>query len=526
MEAALLLAPDDFDIIQGAQRAQRAYNEQKIVKDLAASKSAMKELQTIESLTCAVAAIDIGSISSCKAAVGVAALPTSAAQQHASEAHTSLVTSLCEDLRILLRGTDERRVYFRSCGGLQAVACLLSQCLGLWQACGSCGTDSGAPEACLSLCLRKIIIGCTQLLNEACQVDTNGHALSGCVIGEPAGQKQMVSEDLMCEAFLSKCCSAVSSFDALAVLLHTLTTDELSRQKVAAAFLLGDPALAHAAIDNAFDQLLTLKPVHQSVTVSLMSNCMTINVFAEKVSAALGAGKHVATFQALLRQESNALTCELAANLLANAAASPKIRGTLACEPVFQALAGHCSRLSESGASNAETQALKSCLSCLCNLGLVRAASELSDCLNSDLWMKTVTGLLTHDDTAVTQLAACVEARHAAAANADLAKLEDRLAQLLIGLAIEAGQATSIMPCKNQHQAGLRAWQRPLALKCIDAVIRILACLGAAGQTDALKTPAAMDLLAWACCATEIPDGCAGNAAICIGFVADDKCVA
>lgn len=526
MEAALLLAPDDFDLIQGAQRAQRAYNEQKIVRNLTASKAAMKELKVIESLTCAVTAIDIDSIGSCKGIMGTAALPTSTTKRHTSEAHTERVTKLCGDLKTLLHGNDEWRLYFRSCGGLQSVACLLSQCLGLWHIRGSCGTECGGPESTLSLRLRKIILGCTQLLNEACQVDTNGHALSGCVIGEPAGQKQMVSKGLMCEAFLFKCCVAVASFDAIAVLLHTLTTDELSRRHVAAAFLLADPALAKAAIDIAFDELLTLEPVHQSVTMSLISNCMTIDVFAETVSAALSEGKHVATFQALLRQERNALTCELAANLLANAAASPKIRDILACEPVLQALVGHCSRLSVPGSSDAETQALKSCLSCLCNLGLVKVNSQLSDCLNSDLWMRTVPGLLSHDDTAVTQLAACVESRHVAAANADLGEVEDRLAQRLIAVAIEAGQATSIMPCKNQHQACLRAWQGPVALKCVDAVIRVLACLGAAGHSDALKTRVAVELLAWACCAEKIADGCAGNAALCIGFIADDKCVA
>lgn len=523
MEAAVLLAPDDFDIIQGAQRAQQAYNEQKIVKHLTASKACMKDLQTIESLACALTAIGSSIVDRpCKSAVGVAALRTATVIPHATDAQASHVKRLCDDLVALLRKHDDWRVYFRSCGGLQSVACLLSQRLCMWK-----GRDSNESDSAFSKdgsACNKMITACANLLNEACQIDTNGRALSGCDMGKTEEQQQSISADLTCEMLLSQCCIAAGTFEAISMLLHTLTTDELSRQKVARAMLLEDAASPHDAVDCTFRQLVSLEPVHRALTVALLSNCLTVDVFATRVSEALRAGQYPVLFHKLLQQQTNSCECKLVADFLANAATSPTIRSTLACKKVLQLLVGHCSRLSVPGSSCSETQALVACLTCLYNIGLSREAPAVSDCLNADSWIHTATHLMKHDDTIVTQLAACIEARHVALLHADSSKIEVYLARRMIATAVEAGLAIGIMPDMHQTGGSLRDWQGPVALKLIDAVIRMLAGLGSAGHVHVLKSLAAVELLAWAICTDAVMDVCAGNAALCIGFIADDEC--
>lgn len=524
MEAALLLAPDNFEIIQAAQRVQRACNEQKVVKGLTASKQTMKELYNIESLSCALAAVNIDvqvCNSSGESITGVTSLSSKKPSLPLRDTESVCIQRICYDLILLLGENEDWRVYFRSCGGLKSAACQLARCLIRWHKTCPGGTCNAVSS---SVC-EPMITGCAGLLNLACQVDTNGHVLSGCVLGEPTGQKQRLSAELLCEKFLSHCCMASGSFEGLAILLHTLTTDEQSRQRVATAFLSKmDEVSGHSAVDDVFDKLQKLKPTHQSILVSLLSNCMTVYKFAASVSDGVGAGRHSKTVQLLLQQQTNPAMCELAANLLANSATLPKTRSALACDTVLQTLVCHCYTLSESAASQVETKALKACLTCLYNLGLERDSRSISEVLNSDLWFHLVVKLFQHDDTAVAQLAACIEARHIAAVHANISRLSQLLSTPLINLAFEAGIATEIMPKPELCQPHWRLWQDRQALKVIEAVMRILAGLGASGHVHVLKTSDAVALLTWACCTKAVMDGCAGNAALCVGYIADDKC--
>eukprot|EP00892_Ulva_mutabilis_P008357 jgi/Ulvmu1/5894/UM026_0015.1 len=522
MEAALMLAPDNFDIIQAAQRAQRAYAEQKVVSTLAASKDAMTELTAIESLSCSLASlnVDVQQHSDArKAARGLSSLPTINANTETASAQAVRVAQICSKLVSLLKGGDNWRVYFRSCGGLKSAARQLEQCINLLHGQSVHGTyKSGAHTSCESL-----IIGLAELLNEACQVDTNGHVLSGCVLGEPPGQKQRLSATLLCEGFLSRCCIALVLFEPLALLLHTLSTDELSRQRLAEALIsIEEASRERRAIDNIFTHLQSLVPVHQSITISMLSNCMTVPTFAASVSEWLGEGRHAKTMQMLLQQQRCPAMCELAANLLANSATYPKMRYTLACQSVLQDLVSHCSRLSACG-NNSAIRALKACLTCLYNIGLQRESNAVAQCLNAETWIGVAHKLIRHEDAVVAQLAACVESRHIAAANADSCLISDRLASELVSLASEAGIATAILPKSDRFREKLRLWPDQVALKAIDAVLRILAGLGASGHLHVLKTPSAVALVSWACCTTAVMDGCAGNAALCIGYIAGDK---
>ena len=63
------------------------------------------------------------------------------------------------------------------------------------------------------------------------------------------------------------------------------------------------------------------------------------------------------------------------------------------------------------------------------------------------------------------------------------------------------------------------------AVRVIDAVVRALATWGKDGHVEELRGVAVLQLLVWCCSTSAVADNCAGNAALCVAYVADERCV-
>lgn len=512
----MLLAPDDPDVIQQVQRAQRAYNEHHKTQTLQANKSDMPALLEVEAAACELAAIQVNEASllpqSPRSATGLPCMqPVGKAGGMPAR-----VTQACTRLQSMLTGgDDDLLVYFRSCGGLSAAAeCLYSaQQLQL---------DLSNAQAASSRL--QIISSCADVLNTACEADTNGHVLCGCTYGSTG--VQFISEKLKCDDFLASCCAACGTCDGMCVLLHTLSTDSDSRARIARAFFV---SAGSEASDRPFTALLKALPgllgAHQVIATSLLANCVAEKACAKDVADTLQDESSLQLLSQLVCTCSNPLLVKHAATLLGNAATQPHIRKLLAHDPVSDYLTRHICSLANSDGHSMD--AMVACMTCLYNLALEKNSPQLQDALTSQQWRECLGVLLRQKNTSVIQLAVAIAAR-TATSYSDCVPAIVEFSQSAVLVAGTAATETHLLqqPSTAQEQCGdVPVWSEPVALKVVDATMRLLAACGAVGHTEAMQGDDALRLLLWACRTPSVMDGCAGNAALCVGFLVDARCV-
>jgi hypothetical protein len=521
METALLLAPDDADVVQQTERLQRQYNELRQIEQLAASKNDMPALLAIESASCELAAVRLDTPGALCApsntAQGIADLPKQVKRQQDELSVSARVKKLCTQLGCALAGGDDLKMYFRSCGGLGAAAkCLFSTCKLRGQL---------TSKAHLVSCW-EIIDSCAKVLNEACALNTNGHVLCGCVHGS-APVPQSIAEHVLCHDLLAECCNVLTQSESVAVLLHSLSTDPESRVCVARS-VCAQPLSANAT-QIPFPDLLRALPVlrgaHQVLSMSLLANCVAQRSCAVDAAMQLREASQVQPVCELLCNTSNRFFWQHAASLIGNLAMHAHVRSMLATETMGRMLVDG---LKLYAGDIASSDALLAGMTCLYNLALEKQSTGFQGMLASPSWHSVLMmDLLLHEDTSVAQLAISIAARVITTQSA-AAAIDDTLARAVLRTATEAGQVTSLFGelVPEEHcVCSSRQWDEATALKTVDAAIRYLAGCGAAGRTAVLSEDHAIAVFLWACTNPKVMDGCAGNAAMCIGYLVESRCV-
>lgn len=512
LESALLLAPDDRDIVQQVQRAQRAYNEKSKIQELQSNKNDMPSLLDLEAAACQLAAVKLDSAAllpqSPRAAVGLPGMKP-AGKSGGVAAKVSEVSKTLQQM--LQSGDEDLLVYFRSCGGLVAAAECLHSAQQLQH-----GLDD---QTVVSRC-HQIISGCANVLDAACRVDTNGHVLCGCAYG--TSDVQTICDKLTCDEFLRSCCAASGQVETVCVLLHTLSTDSDSRARVAPALFASKDSKSGDSMFIALVKALgSLSGAHQVIAASLLANCVTEKACAKDMTECLKDPDNLQFLTQLLRTSSNAMLLRHASTLLGNASTQPHIRKLLAHDPVSESLAQHVCSFAKSNAQS-ETPML-ACLTCLHNLALEGGSVQLKDALTSQQWQDCIGSLLQQQDTAIVQLVVAITAR-VATNYKESAAFASTFSCTAVPIATEAAAQAQLLENSEKvaEQGESQAqWSEQSALKMIDATMRLLAACGSAGHMQALDSDGALRLLLWACESTTVMDGCAGNAALCIGFLVD-----
>lgn len=516
LESALLLAPDDLDVVQQVERAQRACNERHKIQTLQANKSDMPALLEVEAAACELAAVKVGSTNLLPQYPRSAAGLPRMQPVGKSGGVPSRVMEVCAKLQAMLKaGDDDLLVYFRSCGGLSAAAECLYNAQQLQPGLSN--------EQAASIC-NQIISSCAEVLNAACEADTNGHVLCGCAYGSVGVQS--ISEKLTCDDFLASCCAACGPCESICVLLHTLSTNSDSRARIARAFFVSKDA---ASGDRLFTGLLKALPhlsgVHQVIATSLLANCVAEKGCAKNVADSFQDESALRSLSQLVCSSSNPLLLRHAATLLGNAATQPHIRKLLALDPVSGSLTKHICFFTKSDGQSME--AMVACMTCLYNLALEKNSPMLKDALTSQQWQECLVLLLEQQNTAVIQLVVAIAAR-AATSYSDSVPLIAEFSSSAVSVAREAAIEAKLLqqpPKVEDKQETAREWSEPIALKVIDATMRLLAACGSAGHTQAMQDNEAVRLILWACSSPTVMDGCAGNAALCLGFLVDTRCV-
>jgi hypothetical protein len=503
LEESLLLEPERSDLMQQCARAQSDFAEHKRLQDLqadgaaaaAGAPSAKEQLAACKDMEASVrafASVDIASSNTADKEnsgsfpAGIGRLP----QRHDSSKTARKLNSAAAALCAKMKGSSDMRMYFRACGGLTAAANQLHKAV-------SCASASAA------------IAPCAELLTEACQLDSNARAISGCSM--PKGDAYAGTSGGA--ARLQSICCTCSTSAEVAVLLQTLSTEAGARVNVAKALCSAHrPGESTGVLVQLLHSAVGMPDLHRAVVLSLLGNCATVPAFQKAFAKNNAQTSCTLAVLSLLQQESNPAALERVALLIGNLAANASLRKALPEAGGFGTeLVARAAQMQQSGARGAPA-ALQACLSCLYTLAL---EGPIRQQLAADEWYLLLSHLLPATcaiESAVALSAVNIVSRFASAEESYAGMAQHGLLPRLLSVAVESRH--TLLQSESQGDA----------IKVISAVVRAWAAWGGAGHTELLRQNAALQLLVWACSASAISDNCAGNAALCLSYVADAKC--
>ena len=416
--------------------------------------------------------------------------PLRAQRSKAHDGPNAAVLASAQSLCAQIKGSDQLRAYFRACGGLAAA------------------TKQLQTAACQSESYESVLAACCQLLTEACSIDTNARHVAGCATGKSAPAAASAS------ALLPALCALAHKHSCVAELLHAIALETDARAAVAGAWAGG--ADGSTGLAAAVSALPTLTAPHRAQLMALLTNCASVRPFQAALAAALSAPGSEAALLQLLQSDSHPASLQRTAALMTNAAASVAVRKQLAASPATAAtLVARALQMLELDTAAAAGAAL-ACLECLHNLTLeinVRAQLVCAE------WHAVLSKLLPAPGAPAeldkaAQVALATAARSASCPDAYAALQQAGIVQRII--------AVAICTCEALQAAELASQEH---IRVLDAAVRALASWGGQGHIENLRATALLRILVWACSAPCIADSCAGNAALCVGFVADERCV-
>lgn len=398
------------------------------------------------------------------------------------------VVAAAEAIRTHMVASDDMRAYVRACGGLTATMQQLQAAM-----------RQSEPD-------EGVLMACCELLTEACQIDTNARHVAGCAAGKAAPTGGSAP------ALLPSLCALAHRHRCVAALLHTLAVEADARGAVASAW-----ASNGAALRATVTSLPALHGAHRATLLALLANCASAKALQAALAEAFSApGGETALLQ-LLQSDVDAASLQRVASLMTNAAASVAVRKQLAAsQQASPTLVARAQQMLVLGTAAAADAAL-SCLQCLHNLALEGSVREQ---LADAEWLAVLQKLLPAPDAAAepseSALVALATAARAASCPATYAALQQGgVVQRMLAMAAHAREALQAAGGPGQQH-----------LRVLDAVVRALAAWGGQGHMEELRSAALLDTLVWACSAACIADSCAGNAALCVGYVADERCAA
>lgn len=500
LERALLTDPESSEVLRQHNRVQQDLAEERRLQALkpepgssadapADIKAQLEACRVIEGLTrilvdTTLPCISAGKENQASVPAGLGPLPNRGTN---GKLHSeAAITKAATEAKSKIAGSDDLRAYLRSCGGLTAA---MSQVQ----------AASQAPEE-----RAAILTSCTELLNEACQIDTNARHVAGCT-----PERNTPSAGKSPTAFLAALCSLCSKHFSVTVLLHTLSTEAEARAAVAAAFTRS----SGFALAEAVRSLPGLEITHRAILLSLLSNCAAVRAFQTALSAAMHSEQCESVLVDMLKAETNPAALERVAALVTNAASSAAIRRALGMQgSVGTLLVARTSEMLSQG----QPDAALACLQCIYNLALESGVQTELVCKE---WLAVLEWVM--GDESISQLndmgvcALFITAR-AASHNGMYSLLQaggvvGRIAALALDAKLNIEQQLA-------KEAGSHK-----ALKVLDASVRALTAWACMGQTEALLPKAMLQLLIWTCSAAPVGDSCAGNAALCLSHLADER---
>ena len=506
LEEALLLDPEGSDVMQQCTRAKRDLSEHKRMRELQDGQQGDTPQQCADKVkACQDMERHVRDFASCQLANN-AASPDTKGKENSSKNPAGLgflpqrqpktkrsTASLANALRQQVQESNDMRMYFRACGGLSAAVQQLHCSL----------RANGTAES---------VSACAKLLSEACQLESNTRALAGCSAATASNGAAGPSTAAVPRDRLSVWCAASLQHVELAVLLQVLSTEAEARKALADALRHPSSAkLQTLPLQDLVTGLPALADVHFAVQASFLANCST-EPGIQNAHAVTDANTCAAALVQSLQQAKSAATLERVALLIGNMASNITMRRALASsDSVSALLVERCLEMRQVGNADAAS-ALQACLMCLYNMSLDDAVKSQ---LVSQPWADVLARLLPPDgrmkNGSVTALS--VVARSASARGA-YQMLE--AASLVPRVLAAAQHAYAHLPEDGGNAT---------AVKVLDATVRAWAAWGSAGFTEALRSEAALQLLVWACSAGSMSDTSAGNAALCISFIADQRCV-
>jgi hypothetical protein len=512
MEEALLLDPENSDVIRQFQRAKTDFAEHKQLQALLPGKSSttscyqehLEICKDIEARVRTLARLDMARVSTGGDKdiepidpAGLGALPQRASTS--VDLRIAKVVKAVEALQLKVGGSDGMRVYFRACGGLAVTAVQLH-------------------AATRNPLCTAAVAPCAVLLNEACQLDSNVRVVAGCGLGNGASNSSAASAfaiSLAPAELLQTLCCTCTQFIDVAVVLHTITTEEDARTMVADVLRSAKhPGSTQTTLACILHGAAALPATHRAVMFSLLSNCATVPSFQRALVGIAEAENCASVFCCMLQHEENPGILGRAASLVANVAASVTLRRQLAeLGGVGTTLLARATEMQRSNAAGSSA-ALQACLSCLYNLAL---EGPIKAELVADAWFSLLADLLPAHGCKQTEAGICalgLVARGAQTAGAYEGMARCNLIDRVLVAALEAFKAIST---GSEDSKGSAA-------RIVDAAVRSMAVWGSAGHTEALRQDHLLHLLVWASSSMQMGDACAGNAALCLGYVADERC--
>jgi hypothetical protein len=504
LERALLTSPESSEVIRQHNRVQQELAEERRMQELSKvpsssvnahtdAKAKLEACRDIEGLSRTLANVVLPCTAAekenqaCKP-TGIGPLPgRSTGGKHSPGAAIAAFTKAAKEAKTKIAVADDMKAYFRSCGGL---ASAMNQLLAAAQASEEHST---------------VLTSCSELINEACQIDTNARYVAGCAVCKTASTVKSTA------ALLAALCSLCSKHYEVAVLLHTLSTETEARLEIAAAFT----GCSGVAVVEALRSLPSITATHRAILLSLLSACATAKSFQAVLSVAMRSEHCETILLDVLKTETNPMALEQVAALVTNAALSAAIRRSLGSQGVVGKLL--VARTSEM-LSQKQFEAALSCLKCMFNLVL---EDQVRTELVCQQWLAVLKQVIGDEDSIseLNEMGLCALSVTARAASAT--GMHDLLQAggVVPRIAMLAVNARALL---EQQPAGQGTSHK--ALKVLDASVRALTTWACSGHTEELRSKAMLQLLIWTCSEPSIRDGCAGNAALCLSYLADERC--
>ena len=538
------LQPEDEEIKRQLEKAKEDLEESRALKKLQALKSgksdadvsvSKEQLKLIETLSQTlklkteshgphVPMLCYSNIS--RKGLGGAALPTRSVVHKVPSRHDEVVKA-AQSLRCEITSHKDLQLYLRACGGLVSAADHLCYAAGI-AAPGVVVDDMKSATAPQREC---VAAACAALLNEACQNSANILLIAGCI--RPDQPARLDGGLFSGRQVLDALCRMLdgTAGSACATLLYTLSTDVDSRKQVSSALASCDSTdLTSPGAKRLLRGLEGATVAHQAHALMLLSNCI---LSKDLRNALQDDGAFMQQLSLMLEQAKHDLIIEKAAALLGNTINDALWRSqAVVCPAIIPTL----TKLARTP-SLAEP-ALQACITCLYNLAI---EDTLHVALLQPEWLKACNGLLRHGNHTVVVRIAGILSRVARAPGAIELMIDlgtaDALKDAACASLVSCGtlsensrvQADWLKLCR-EHPNLQAAWKPVDAWSLTDSYVRALAIWGgpktdSAPGTLLLKTSAVQTLLLLCCSCKDGTPGAAGNAALCLSYVADSKCV-
>ena len=511
LEDALLVDPQCTEVLQQCKLAKAVLAEHQQLRQLDGTRSAapadhtlLMQCRLLDQLVLAVKSHRLQQ--SAETGKENASVKAESSFQTGSSADVTqpqrLTTDVCQSASQacdVLAKSEQLQLYCRACGALSAVSDALHTQL------QQPGNDQGVAVL-------------ASFLSKACQLDSNILALCGHEnkVGniQHALARAAASPVSPPPVKLVTLFKAAGQHEEVAVLLHALSTQAAGRKAVASA---AQRTLQGTQLGpELIVKMAELPPVHASVMTALISNLATVSAFAKALAGSCEGSAACQRLLQHLHDQQHPYTAERTANLLANMACSVALRHQLASRESAKALADTALRMLESPQQESG-KAAQAVLSCMFNLA---TDACFRDALPGTCWCKILQAALqqqaaTASPSSLTTSAVALAARASSSRQAAEQLLcHSALTEHIVstGIHIQKVLAASVDQAEDA------------SLRTLAHVMQCLAAWGAIQQLAHLQSVECLQMLAWACSAPTVSNGCAGNAALCLAHVAA-RCV-